>query len=75
MALRQLIQAVQAIMIQMVTQTPLEEMVQILGGQACLGPEPIRSYFDFDRIIHAGMSIAAFRHVIGELGRAREGDC
>lgn len=55
--------------IQMVQRSAFDEIVEVFGGAAYLGEGSLRSYFDFDRVIHEGMPVSAFRHVVESLGQ------
>jgi len=54
-------------MIQMVHRSALEDVVDAFGGSRELGEAGLRSYLDVDRLIHAGVPVSAFRHVIESL--------
>jgi putative toxin-antitoxin system antitoxin component (TIGR02293 family) len=51
----------------MVHRAALEDVVDVFGGQHELGGVGLRSYLDVDRLIHAGVPVPAFRHVIEAL--------
>ena len=53
----------------MVQATPFDDVVQVFGGPALLGAGPLRSYFDFDRVIHEGLPVSAFRYAVESLGQ------
>jgi putative toxin-antitoxin system antitoxin component (TIGR02293 family) len=52
---------------QMVQQVTFDEMVKVFGGRKSLGGGSLRSYFDFDRVIHEGLPVSAFRHAVDSL--------
>jgi putative toxin-antitoxin system antitoxin component (TIGR02293 family) len=54
-------------MIQMVQQAALSDLVAVFGGHNRLGRRSLRSLFDFDRVIHEGMPVAAFRYAVESL--------
>ncbi len=56
-------------MIQMDQQAPFADVLEVFGGRALLGAGALRSYFDFDRVIHDGLPVSAFRHAVGSLGQ------
>ncbi len=51
-------------MIHMVQHSGLDELVDVFGGRSRLGRRALQSYLDFDRLIHDGLPVAAFRHVL-----------
>ena len=53
-------------MLQMVNN--FEDVVDVLGGAKALGDKELHSFFDFDRVIHAGVPIRAFQHVVDLIG-------
>ena len=59
-------------MFQMVQRAPLEEVIEIFGGREGLGPGSLTSFFDFDRVIHDGMPVPAFRHAVESLGQSEK---
>ncbi|HZW54576.1 MAG TPA: antitoxin Xre-like helix-turn-helix domain-containing protein, partial [Candidatus Elarobacter sp.] len=56
-------------MIQMVQRAALQDLVTVFGGRNRLGTGVVRSYFDFDRVIHNGLPVAAFRYAVESLGQ------
>jgi putative toxin-antitoxin system antitoxin component (TIGR02293 family) len=46
-----------------------DDVLKIFGGRALLGPGALRSHFDFDRVIHDGLPVSAFRHAVDSLGQ------
>ena len=58
--------------LQMVQRTTLEEVIAVFGGRAGLGPGSLTSFFDFDRVIHEGMPVPAFRHAVESLGQSEK---
>lgn len=46
----------------------LEDIVDVLGGAEALEDAELHSFFDFDRVIHAGVPIRAFRHAVAAIG-------
>ena len=42
-------------------------MVKLFGGRKNLGDSSLRPYFDFDRVIHKGLPLSAFRRAIESL--------
>lgn len=57
---------------QMVLRAPLEEVIEVFGGRDRLGSGSLTSFFDFDRIIHDGMPVPAFRHAMESLGQSEK---
>ena len=53
-------------MVQMV-QPAFDDVLKVFGGRALLGPGALRSHFDFDRVIHDGLPVSAFRHAVDSL--------
>jgi putative toxin-antitoxin system antitoxin component (TIGR02293 family) len=53
----------------MVQQSKFDEVVEVFGGRANLGRGPWTSLLDFDRVIHEGMPVSAFRYAIESLGQ------
>jgi putative toxin-antitoxin system antitoxin component (TIGR02293 family) len=51
----------------MVQHAGVAAMVEVFGGQRRLGTRSLRSLFDFDRIIHKGMPVEAFRYAVDSL--------
>lgn len=54
---------------EMVQRTALDELVSVFGGRPQLGGGALRSYIDFDRLIHDGLPVSAFRHAVESLGQ------
>ncbi len=50
-------------------QPGFDDLLDVFGGQALLGARGIRSHFDFDRVIHDGMPVSAFRYAVESLGQ------
>jgi putative toxin-antitoxin system antitoxin component (TIGR02293 family) len=55
------------LMIQAAPQSVFDDLVKVFGGEGRLGAGSLRSFFDFDRVIHEGMPLAAFRFAIASL--------
>jgi putative toxin-antitoxin system antitoxin component (TIGR02293 family) len=53
----------------MVQRKALDELVSVFGGRQQLGGSALRSYLDFDRLIHDGLPVSAFRHAVASLGQ------
>lgn len=53
----------------MVHHAQFHAIVDAFGGAASLGGGSLRSALDFDRVIHDGMPVLAFRHVVESLGQ------
>jgi putative toxin-antitoxin system antitoxin component (TIGR02293 family) len=51
----------------MVQQTVFDTMVKLFGGPKNLGAGSLRSYFDFDRVIHEGLPLSALLRAIESL--------
>ncbi len=45
-----------------------EDVVDVLGGAKALEDGELHSFFDFDRVIHAGVPIGAFQHAVDLIG-------
>ena len=56
-------------MTQMVQRDSVERIVEALGGPASVGPGPVASFLDLNRLIHDGLPIEAFQHVLRSLGQ------
>ncbi len=46
-----------------------DHVLSVFGGPALLGAGRLRSYFDFDRVIHDGLPVSAFRYAVDSLGQ------
>jgi putative toxin-antitoxin system antitoxin component (TIGR02293 family) len=53
----------------MVQRSTLDEVAEVFGGRDSLSPGPLTSFYDFDRVIHEGMPVPAFRHAVDSLGQ------
>lgn len=53
----------------MIQHVGFDEVLEVFGGRVLLGPGRLRSYFDFDRVIHDGLPVSAFRHAVDSLGQ------
>jgi putative toxin-antitoxin system antitoxin component (TIGR02293 family) len=53
----------------MVQPAAFDDVLQAFGGRALLGPGVLRSHFDFDRVIHDGLPVSAFRYAVDSLGQ------
>jgi putative toxin-antitoxin system antitoxin component (TIGR02293 family) len=51
----------------MLQQAAFDALVEVFGGRRRLGACSLRSLFDFDRIIHDGMPVEAFRYALDSL--------
>ena len=56
-------------MVQMVQPEAFNGVLEAFGGRDLLGARALRSYFDFDRVIHDGLPVAAFRYAVDSLGQ------
>ena len=56
------------IMVPMV-QPLFDDVLEVFGGRALLGAGRLQSHFDFDRVIHDGLPISAFRFAVDSLGQ------
>ncbi len=45
-----------------------EGVVDVLGGAKALKDSKLHSFLDFDRVIHAGIPIGAFQHIVNLIG-------
>jgi len=53
----------------MVQLATFDDVLEVFGGRVLLGADPLRSYFDFDRVIHDGLPVSAFRYAVESLGQ------
>ncbi|MEA2785882.1 MAG: hypothetical protein QOF71_1986 [Candidatus Eremiobacteraeota bacterium] len=53
----------------MIQPATFDDVLQAFGGRALLGAGALRSYFDFDRLIHDGLPVSAFRYAVDSLGQ------
>ncbi|MDB5070596.1 MAG: hypothetical protein JWM87_1707 [Candidatus Eremiobacteraeota bacterium] len=53
----------------MVQRTAFDNLVSVFGGRRQLGDGVLRSYLDFDRLIHDGLQVSAFRYAVESLGQ------
>jgi len=55
--------------LQMDQRAAFDDIITVFGGRRLLGAGQLRSFFDFDRVIHDGMPVSAFRHAVESLGQ------
>jgi putative toxin-antitoxin system antitoxin component (TIGR02293 family) len=56
----------------MVRRTSFADLISVFGGRRRLGAGALRSYLDFDRLIHDGLPVRALRYVLDSLGQPEE---